>query len=114
MLGVLSLIPGTTGCHVNQELNPNGPGSETSQVIKFENLTGQVLLVRIPDANQEFELGGNQSQTVEVYSEDGISTFFVEIFLTNRDISVAARWKGFVEVGKRVTIQHISRVYVED
>ena len=113
LAGILFLACAVAGCHVDQELNPSGPGAGASQVIKFENITGSILLIRIPDAKQDFELGGNQSRTVEVYSEDGITTFFVEIIRGNQDIATAARWSGFVDVGKRVTIQHISRVYVE-
>ena len=110
VLACLSL----SSCHVKQELNPSGPGSEVSQVIKFESLLTYELLIRIPDANQEFNLGANQSRTVEVYSEDGITTFYVEIFDARRDPSVAGRWTGFVTIGQRVTVQHIARVYVDD
>ena len=103
----------SSACHVKQELNPNGPGEEASQVIKFESLLTYELLIRIPDAHQEFKLGANQNRTVEVYSEDGITTFYVEIFDATRDISVAGRWTGFVSIGQRVTIQHIARVYID-
>jgi len=99
---------GGLGCHVDQEKSPTGPGSGTSQVIKFENVTQNIpVLVRIPDANQEFELAVGETKTVEVYSEGGTTIFFVEIFQNRpgQDISVAPRWTGFVEVGKVVTIR---------
>ena len=111
---VLLMGVGGLGCHVEQEKIVNGPGADASQVIKFENLTRHGVLIRIPDAHQEFELGADQKRTVEVHAEDGITIFFVEIFQSGRDISVAPRWTGFVEIGKRVAIQHISRVYIED
>jgi hypothetical protein len=109
---------GAVGCHVKQELNPSGPGSETSQVIKFENLYSEVL-IRIPDAHQEFFLKAQQSRTVEVHSDDEITTFYVEIIRVSSSYTgdlalVAYRWSGFVNVGQRVTIQHISRISVND
>ncbi len=101
------------GCHVEREESVNDPDADTSQVIKFENLTRHGLLVRIADAHQEFELGVDERRTVEVHSDDGIATFFVEIFHSGyADISVAPRWTGYVGIGKRVTIQHISRVNI--
>lgn len=99
---------GGLGCHVEQEKNPTGQGSETSQVIKFENITQNIpVLIRIPDASQEFELAVGETKTVEVHSEEGFTIFFVEIFQNRpgQDISVAPRWTGFVEVGKVVTIR---------
>ena len=98
---------GTAGCHVEQERNPAGADSETSQVIKFENVTANIpVLIRIPDANQEFTLAVGESRTVEVYSAEGSTIFFVEIIQNraSQDISVAPRWSGYVAVGKVVTI----------
>ncbi|MFH1567878.1 MAG: hypothetical protein ABIL09_07735, partial [Gemmatimonadota bacterium] len=99
---------GLLGCHVKRERSPTGPGSDTSQVIKFENVTDSIpVVVRIPDANQEFELGVGETRTVAVYSDEGSTIFFVQI-IQNRpeqDLSVAPRWTGFVEVGKVVTIR---------
>ena len=68
---------------------------------------GRAAPVRIPDANQEFELAVGETKTVEVHSEEGATIFFVEIFQNRagQDISVAPRWTGFVEVGKVVTIR---------
>ena len=111
---VLLVGLGGPGCHVEQEKSVNGLGADASQVIKFENLTQHGVLIRIPDAHQEFELGIDERRTVEVRSEEGITVFYVEIYQANWDISVAPRWTGFVGIGKRVTIQHISRVYVND
>ena len=108
LLLLASMGPGGLGCHVDQETSSTGSGSETSQVIKFENITQNIpVLVRIPDANQEFELAVGETKTVEVHSEEGAAVFFVEIFQNrpNQDISVAPRWTGFVEVGKVVTIR---------
>ena len=98
----------STGCHVKRERSPTGPESETSQAIKFENITTNIpVLIRIPDANQEFELGVGETRTVEVYSAEASTIFYVEIF-QNRpgtDLSTAARWTGYVAVGKVVTIR---------
>lgn len=105
----LALVLGLAGigCHVDQETDTSA-GFEVSQVIKFENVTDNIpVLVRIPDANQEFELGVGESRTVPVHGGEGITTFFVQIF-QNRpqdDISTAPRWTGFVEIGKVVTIR---------
>ena len=109
LLTVLSLMAfGLLGCRIKQETSPTGPGAEGSQVIKFENVTQNIpVLVRIPDAHQEFELAVGEMKTVEVYSEEGVTIFFVQIFQNRpgQDISVAPRWTGFVEVGKVVTIR---------
>ena len=115
LLAVLSLMAfGLLGCRIKQEASPTGPGAGGSQVIKFENRTRHGVLVRILDAHQEFELAVGETKTVEAYSEEGATVFFVQIFQSGRDISVAPRWTGFVEVGKIVTIQHISRVQIHD
>jgi len=102
------LVVAAGGCHVDQEPGTVGPGSGADQVIKFENVTTNIpVLIRIPDANQEFELAVGDSRTVEVYSLEGSTTFYVEIFQNrpNQDISVAPRWTGYIEVGKVVTIR---------
>ncbi|MFC1527009.1 hypothetical protein ACFL6X_09405 [Candidatus Latescibacterota bacterium] len=112
---VVLMALGGLGCHVDRETSVNGPDEGTSEVIKFENLTRHGVLVRIADAHQEFELGVDEGRTVEVHSDDGIAIFFVEIYHSGyADISVAPRWTGFVGIGKRVTIQHISRVTISD
>ena len=104
---------GQPGCHVERQSSASGPGSGVSPVIKFENLTRHALLIRIPDAFQEFELDRDVERTVEVYSEEGIDVFYVEILRSGyADMSVAPRWTGFVGIGKRVTVQHISRVTI--
>lgn len=109
LLAALSLMGlGLLGCHVERETSPTGPGAGESQVIKFENVTQNIpVLVRIPDAHQEFELAVGETKTVKVYSEEGVTIFFVEIFQNRpgQDISVAPRWTGFVAVGKVVTIR---------
>ena len=105
---------GSASCHVKQELNPSGPGSTISQVIKFESLLTYEVDISIPDANQAFRLGANQSRTVEVHSDDDITTFYVEILQASMDPSVARRWTGFVSIGQRVTIQTIARVFIND
>ncbi|MFA6110779.1 MAG: hypothetical protein WDA75_18625 [Candidatus Latescibacterota bacterium] len=96
------------GCHVDPERSPTGSDSTASQVIKFENVTDDIpVLIRIPDANQEFELGIGEARTVQAHSASGAAVFFVEI-IQNRpgqDISVAPRWTGYVQVGKVVTIR---------
>ena len=104
------------GCRIEQEASPTGPGMGGDQVIKFENLTSHGVVVKIPDAHHEFELEVGETKTVEVYSEEGATVFFVQIFQNypGRDITLARRWTGFVPVGKIVTIQHISRVQVHD
>jgi len=96
------------GCHVDPERNPAGGDEGASQLIKFENVTSDIpVLVRIPDAGQEFHLGVGETRTVEVHSTTGATVFFVEIYQNRpgQDISVAPRWTGYVEVGKVVTIR---------
>mgnify|MGYP001025472851 CR=1 FL=1 len=111
MRSVLACLVGSMlvfGCHVDPERDPTGPGGGTSSVIKFENVTDDIpVLVRIPDAAQEFALGIGERRTVEVHSAEDATVFFVEIYQNRpgQDISVAPRWTGFVEVGKVVTIR---------
>ena len=108
LIALMAVALTSVQCHVERQKNPAGSGSETSQVIKFENITTNIpVLIRIPDANQEFELGVGETRTVEVYSTEGSTIFYVEIF-QNRpgtDLSTAARWTGYVAVGKVVTIR---------
>jgi len=112
---VTSVALAVPACHVEREATASGPGSSTSPVIKFQNLTRHGLLIRIPDAHQEFEVGAEEERTVEVHSEDGVTVFYVEILRSGyADMSVAPRWTGYVGIGKRVTVQHISRVAISD
>jgi len=104
------------GCRIEQETSPTGPGTGGGQVIKFENITRSIpVLVKIPDAHHEFELAVNEKKTVEVYSEEGATVFYVEIFenFPGRDISTARRWTGFVAVGKVVTIRQRLCIQIE-
>lgn len=114
---VLLVLIGLVGlaCHIEQETDPTGPGSHLTQVIRFVNLASAAVLVQIPDAHHEFELGVGDARTVEVHSEQEAAVFFVRIISLHpgQDTSVAPRWTGFVEVGKTVNIQHISRIYIE-
>ena len=104
-----------SACRIKQEADLTGPGSHVSQVIRFNNLTGIPVLVQIPDAHHEFELSVGDSRTVEVHSDQQATVFFVRIINNQpgQDISVAPRWTGYVEMGKTVNIQHISRIYIE-
>lgn len=103
-------------CHVKQEGGPAGPDSQTSQVIKFENTsTNMPVVVRIPDANQEFGLEGGESKTVEAYSAEGSTIFYVEVFRgrLGDDLTTVQRWTGYAAVDKVVTIFYRLGLHVE-
>jgi hypothetical protein len=103
-------------CHVKREGNPTGSGTEISQVIKFENITVSIpVLIRIPDATQEFELGVGETRTVQAHSAEGSTLFYVEIFeyRPGQDLNTARRWTGYVTVGKVVTIRQRISIQIE-
>ena len=115
-LGLASVL--LAGCHVEYK------GVEAQKagvrVVKFENLTDNIPVhVSIPDAHQEFDLAVGETKTVELFSEDDATTFFVEIVEDRRiggaETAQRKSWTGYVgeSLGHVVTIRQRISTQIE-
>jgi len=106
------------GCHV--EYKGTEAGRTGVRMVKFENLTDNIPVhVIIPDAHQEFDLAVGETKTVELFSEDDATTFFVEIVearnIGGSETAQRKSWTGYVgeSLGHVVTIRQRISTQIE-